>query len=452
MRSLLPLVLLLSPAALIAQEDVPKRKQLLSNKMFDGGEKALAAAREMASWDSYESAAAHVKAWVESDRRDRERIKALGEAALTEEGLRKAMEWERQYREVLSLGIGSYVDPAAVRHLLAQMRISTSESLRETIASASWRYGSSMSLESVRTALREERSPLVLRSLLESAGRLASEAASREIVALLVHAHRKVRRAAIAAVRRLDLTDAVPALIAQLEVDGLLASEINEALVILTGENKRGSPSAWAVWWTESRTAFLASPPPLEERLAAADRASREVRTSVEFFGIPVLSRRIVFVIDRSESMAGSKLGEAVKEITDVLDRLPSEARFNIVAFNAEAIEFQGRMAEARADMREQARAWLGGLEPEGGTNLWGALQRGLSLASPAPDKVAADSIYLVSDGRPNSSATAWVLAKVRERNPEAKVVIHTVCVGGDADHEFLRRLAEENEGHHKDR
>lgn len=296
----------------------------------------------------------------------------------------------------------------------------------------------------------------------------------------------QVQVAAVAAAERLGGLAAVPALIEALKTaDGRLQDEIRGALSRLTGVDKGTSAAAWAAWWAshgESVKAGHYQPSP-------EDRPEVRARLT-QFYGIPVTSKRVVFVIDRSGSMleesgwkpegdieTGSASGPADKpegtrkidvakfELRRVIRGISEDTLFTIIAFSEGVQPWKETLVLASKKNKEEALAWVKALEATGGTNSYGALQAAFEVKGPPDDKKrdqGADTIYFMTDGRPSVGEVTdpeQILSRVVEWNRVRKVKIHTIAVGldtlpqtqggGGVDPEFLRRLAEATGGLH---
>jgi hypothetical protein len=267
------------------------------------------------------------------------------------------------------------------------------------------------------------------------------------VLAAIADPHRVVRLAAARAAARLDAAEAVPRIIAALESEGLLRVPLNDALVTLTGVDKRGDFAAWKAWWNREGEAALASRPPREEREEALDRAWNPPATHAEFYGLEIVSKRVLFVLDVSGSMKGKKLVDARDQLRYALQALPVDAKFGLLRFNIRPERWSNQLADATPANRSAALSWMEDVEPEEGTNILNALSDALLVAGVNQRRLAADTIYLVTDGRQSLGKPESVMKRIRERNPWGKVIIHVIAIGDDADVDFLRALAEENGG-----
>ena len=284
---------------------------------------------------------------------------------------------------------------------------------------------------------------------------------------------------------------AVPHLIellqSQEEDPGILWQETLEALQSIT-ETEIVAGVDWKSWW-EAHSGDAPLPPGKEGR---REEDSKKTRTRTPtFFGVKLLSKRIVFLIDISGSMRLSdppgegeqpkgsrekgdpkkwqkgreRLGRAKRELIGTLKALRPGVRFNIVAFaeNVEAFA-SGRLVPGKRPNVAKAIQFVEGLQPRNGTATDDALRAGFGFAE-------ANAIVLLSDGVPakmtGPDPTAEeIIEMVRELNRLRKVRIHPFGFDGEGirppgmpDHpalsrdkleEFrimMKKLAEENHG-----
>ena len=109
---------------------------------------------------------------------------------------------------------------------------------------------------------------------------------------------------------------------------------IGETLARLTNQNFFSDYDLWARWWRGARDKFTVPPVP-----KPGERAVGETRTVARFYGLPVDSDRIVFVLDQSGSMsAGSPTDfeKACAELLKVVQRLSNRARINVIFFETD--------------------------------------------------------------------------------------------------------------------
>lgn len=267
-----------------------------------------------------------------------------------------------------------------------------------------------------------------------------------------------------------DIADpaAVPHLIRALgRFDGRLRAEIHGLLVRLTGVRRSPDPGAWRTWWEQHGAAFLKGdyvPPP-------AGRSEPVPETRL--FGMPVRSRNLLIVLDRSESM-GEKVGPeqdmpgwkdgrprprkldlAVARIKKLLEDLPRGTRFNLLAYEETVRLFAEAPVELEPATRERARAFLDSLTPVGGTNVYAAIGHVRSLIQKPDGRLrpgAMDSVYWISDGLPSSGMVRDPGRLVRRFARVARlsrVQFHTIYTGPPKGpgRAFLQQIARVGSG-----
>lgn len=286
----------------------------------------------------------------------------------------------------------------------------------------------------------------------------------------------QVRLAATRALEEIDSVAGIaPLLAAMKRADGRLRREINDALVALTGENKHGDLALWEAWWQELGEGFSSSRPAREKRAERAVQARAGSEGHTTFYGLDVPTKRVIFVLDRSGSMAGEsrwrddgrtptgaeprleggrKIDVCRFELKQVLAALAPDARFAVMFYNRDLRRFPARgLAPASQAAIKKAGDFMDSVEPLGATNVFDSLEAAMAAES-WEDQV--DTIFVLSDGVPNCGrfeATAAICAEIRRRNAQSRIIINTVLVGtGAAARELMQQLAEQNGGRFVDR
>jgi len=155
-----------------------------------------------------------------------------------------------------------------------------------------------------------------------------------------------------------------------------------------------------------------------------------------------VIAKDVIFVLDQSGSMDGSKIVQAKAALTYVLGHLNEEDRFNIVAFST-GVQLYARSLQPASEARDAAR-WVEGLTAEGGTNI----DRALLEAVDSADRERPTILIFLTDGLPTDGVTDpdQILADVNSAAP-SNVRLFTFGVGDDVDTILLDSLAEANHG-----
>jgi Ca-activated chloride channel family protein len=157
---------------------------------------------------------------------------------------------------------------------------------------------------------------------------------------------------------------------------------------------------------------------------------------------------RVSFVLDRSGSMAGSKIHVAREAVRQALRMLRPDDRFALVAYDDE-VELVARAAPATGAARRGALERLEAIDARGSTDLSGGWMTGCDQVLPHLADEPPGRCLLLTDGLANVGVTdpdalAARAAELRKRH----VVTSTFGVGTDFDEVLLQRIAERGGGH----
>lgn len=343
--------------------------------------------------------------------------------------------------------------------------------------------------------------PVVAVAALDALARIdAGEAASPAVLMGLAHEDKIVRLAAVRAVAPLRLKSALRPLMLMLDgdPDPRVAEDAYEVIRLLTQRRFPDETPAWLTWWDRTESRF--EMPDLEALAAArakiATEGGRYATGKAAFQGIETKSENIIFVIDISKSMeeafgdperlaatgrtysSNQRLAIVKQELTATIDALPDTTLFNIVAFASGVESWKKRPARASILNRNNAKSWVGDLEPKGGggagfrarlgfsaddandgqTNTYLALMTAFgeelkgkkkkqSFVTGASNPV--DTIFFLTDGEPTVGETVDMVEireEVRRVNAYRGVQLHVIYVGAYGGKDF-RKLAQENGG-----
>ena len=146
--------------------------------------------------------------------------------------------------------------------------------------------------------------------------------------------------------------------------------------------------------------------------------------------------RQVVFVLDRSGSMAGTPIQQALKALEACLGALAPEDCFGLVAFDDQVEAFRPGLAGGTSEHREEAREFLRGIDARGGTEL----AAGVTKAAGMLGREGGD-ILVLTDGQ--VYGTERILAEARRTG----VRIHCLGIGSASQDRFLALLARETGG-----
>ncbi len=284
--------------------------------------------------------------------------------------------------------------------------------------------------------------------------------------------------------------------------EGRLRMEAADALVAITDFDFGDNQKMWREKWDQLKK--MGFKIPSDEEIAKRKRKRveysrkyKKFKGIVTYHGIPTTSRRLLFVIDISGSMADfvvdrekfreggyksfEKLEIVKTELIRTVENLKSNTFFNILAFATKVKKWKKKLVKANILNKSSAISWVKALRPIGAsgpsdlqmagfggagnlalgkTNSLGALLVAFGLP---PDRIPSerelekmgkprndlDTIFFLSDGRPSTGIFVDrddILREVRKINRFRKIVIHTIAIG-EFQKDFLRMLAQQNGG-----
>lgn len=277
---------------------------------------------------------------------------------------------------------------------------------------------------------------------------------------LMVDKSRSVRIQSLVTVGGTRIRDSIPALIERMKAEEeagelVMRNRIVEVLTGLTGQTFETASNTWNKWWTHEGASFVF--PTQEELLKKArEREARLAENSTvgSFYGLPVVSKRAVFIVDQSGSMnaaaktnrytgegTATRLKIAQAQLKLALENYADGGLFNVVFFDSSVSKWQKKMVKMTTGNREDAIKWSQRMRPRGATAIYDALEFAFGLEG-------LDTIYLLTDGQPSAGKinnAKRIRELVRQWNAVKHITIHCVAIGGDNG--LLRGLAEDTGG-----
>lgn len=319
--------------------------------------------------------------------------------------------------------------------------------VRAEAASALARISPEEASPHLRKALRD-RDPRVRVATLEAIERVSRDEARAEAIDRLRDDHWSVRCTATQILTRVGGKEAVGPLIEALEAaEGRTTRDAMQALGRITGRRLGADPVAWRTWWEAHGPSWTGPTGP------AGREPGRSSLERVTYYGIPIWSERVVFVIDLSESMgepAGAdgsitRADQARRELGDALAGLPDTSRFNVIRFRSKPEVLSPRPLSPARPNRAASLRWIDA--PGGGTNIHDALEMAIAAGG-------GDTVFLLTDGAPSCGTyrnKTEILESVGRMNRFRKVRIHAIGIGSQAVSErwrgLLDRLAASTDG-----
>jgi hypothetical protein len=282
--------------------------------------------------------------------------------------------------------------------------------------------------------------------------RLGTEEALQVLTGLLADPDLRVRSQAVKATAARRRPSSIVALIDRLDAEsGKLRGEVRWALEMLTGKDFGLTSARWRTWWAaEGKTFEVPSLAEAAEARQARTTRAEAASTKASFYGLEVISNRLVFVIDISGSMNAkayeglTRIEIAKRELNRVVATLLVDDHFNIIAFSGGVRAWVDALTPGNEKNRTAAKDFVDRLQANGGTAIYDALAE-------AFEDQAIDTIYFLSDGDPSAGLVvdpATIRSEVARWNSARHIVIHCIAVG--QDHSLLRGLAEDSGGSYR--
>ncbi len=162
------------------------------------------------------------------------------------------------------------------------------------------------------------------------------------------------------------------------------------------------------------------------------------------------LPKDIVFVVDRSGSMAGEKLVQAQNALQFILGQLNEQDRFSIVGFDDRIDLLSQALLPVNDETVSTARRFVDDLYAREATDLDGALAQGLAILRASEARAGATRLLIfLTDGLPTAGVTdpALIADRAGRANDTVEARLHVFGVGYDVNTHLLDRLAAENGG-----
>lgn len=168
---------------------------------------------------------------------------------------------------------------------------------------------------------------------------------------------------------------------------------------------------------------------------------------------LPTMPKNVLFVIDKSGSMAGKKIQQTREALIKILKDLSTQDQFNIIVFSGEANQWEQSLVPATEENLNRAVSYASKIHAQGATNINRAVLLAVELldrsnqAELLPSK-SVSLIILLTDGEPTVGETN--LAVIQKNTQEAiggRYSLFCLGFGFDVNYPFLEKLALDNGG-----
>uniref|UniRef100_A0A663MFQ8 Inter-alpha-trypsin inhibitor heavy chain 4 n=1 Tax=Athene cunicularia TaxID=194338 RepID=A0A663MFQ8_ATHCN len=165
---------------------------------------------------------------------------------------------------------------------------------------------------------------------------------------------------------------------------------------------------------------------------------------------MPVFPKNVIFVIDRSGSMAGRKIEQTRDALLKILQDLRPEDHFSFITFNSKVAEWKSSLLQASTENVASAAGLVQTLSASGGTDINRALLAAVSILDKAeglPER-SVSMIILLTDGQPTSGeSNVEVIQENIQNAVNGKYALFCLGFGFDVSYKFLEKMALSNGG-----
>lgn len=171
--------------------------------------------------------------------------------------------------------------------------------------------------------------------------------------------------------------------------------------------------------------------------------------------GLPVVPKDVIFVIDVSGSMIGTKIKQTKQAMSTILAELREGDHFNIITFSDKVHTWRkGRTVRATRQNVRDAKDFVKRIMAEGWTNINAALLSAAQLVNPPPSASSTPLqsrrvplVIFLTDGEATIGVTAGDTILNNAKKALGSASLFGLAFGDDADFPLLKRLALDNRG-----
>ncbi len=256
-----------------------------------------------------------------------------------------------------------------------------------------------------------------------------------------------VRRAVAQALTKTPLAESTPVIVGMLDkLGGEAKADAAAYLTRMTGQRFGMDSERWQGWLAATSGTPLPKGETPARLTATVQRAEEVASEGGHYYGMPIYANKLLFVLDTSGSMQGSRFTAAKRELVQAIAGLRSDVKFNIIAFNANVSRWQRHLVNADVTHKKLAEVFVEGLYPQASTATFDALAAALEYD--------VEAIYFLTDGAPTGGqivAPPAIVQSVSGTNRLRRISIYTIGLApgepGSLTDSFLQALAAQNLG-----
>ena len=242
---------------------------------------------------------------------------------------------------------------------------------------------------------------------------------------------------------RIPAVKSIPALIKLLDQsEGRVRLHIIYALNAIKGEKTTyQNAKQWSQWWSEHGETFMVDAANSKKFRDAYLPIDMHVPSNGDFYGLPIYSDRLCFVVDTSYSMKGDRIANLREQLTMSVESLDKSVFFNLVDFGGKInIYYEGDLCQDKKGLIDYVAA----MPLSGGTRSFDSMEIGMQIGP-------VDTIYFLSDGRPIASQlNKWpdIHAALSLQNRYRPIAIFSVSFSAGKQNAIeMQRMSRCNDG-----
>lgn len=164
-----------------------------------------------------------------------------------------------------------------------------------------------------------------------------------------------------------------------------------------------------------------------------------------------VIKKVFTLILDRSGSMAGTKIVQAKNAANFIVNNLNPGDKFNIVDFETNVYKFRNSHTLYTPQSRDSALQYINAITANGSTNISGAFSAAVPQFNVANDSTA-NIIIFFTDGQATVGVTNTnqLLSHVNNliASTETKIFLYSFGIGTDVNQQLLTLMSSQNNGY----